>query len=164
MAQQDPEPSLDSHTAEDDENAELFSAVLSALNREQLPLLAKAILQKVDPHSPATQTTPSVGDLLYGSSHVVFPLIFNTGLRWVTKIPINGTASTWNDTSASALSSEANTMRILKRQTTIPLPNVLDFSPTTKNDLQCPYIIMTYVPGVSLYNVWFGPPPQRRQP
>jgi hypothetical protein len=33
-------------TSEDDENAELFSAVLSTLDREQLPLLANAILRR----------------------------------------------------------------------------------------------------------------------
>lgn len=151
-----PDPLLGSHTAEDDDNAQLFSAVLSALDREQLPLLAQAVLQQIDPHSPATQTTPSVGDPLYGSYHVLFPLTFHSGLCWVVKIPITGTDGKWNDSSASALASEANTMRILKRQTTIPLPDVLDFSPTTKNDLQCPYIMMTFIPGISLYDMWFG--------
>lgn len=156
MVQQDSGPSLECHATEDDENAELFSAVLSALNGGQLPLLAKTILQQVDPHSPDTQTAPSVGDPLHGSYHVVFPLAFNSGLRWVAKIPIDGTASRWNHTSASALASEANTMRMLKRQTTIPLPDVLDFSPTTQNNMQCPYIMMAFISGVSLYNVWFG--------
>ena len=53
------------------------------------------------------------------------------------KIPINGTASKWDELSASALTSEANTMRLLKRETTIPLPDVLDFSSTTQNTLRC---------------------------
>ncbi|KAI1370436.1 hypothetical protein F4677DRAFT_438371 [Hypoxylon crocopeplum] len=156
MAQQDPEQSLGFHTSEEDENAALFSAVLSALNRDQLPLLASTILRHIDPHSPATQTTPTVGDPLYGSYHVLFPLTFNTGLRWVVKIPINGTAGKWNDSSASAMASEASTMRMLKRETTIPLPDVLDFSSTTQNTLQCPYIMMTFISGTSLYDVWFG--------
>ncbi|KAI5861260.1 hypothetical protein GGS23DRAFT_160201 [Durotheca rogersii] len=156
MAQQGPQQSFGSHTSEQDEKAELFSAVLSALNREQLPLLASTVLRRIDPDSPATQTTPSVGDPLYGSYHVLFPLIFNTGLRWAVKIPINGTVGKWNDLSASALASEASTMRMLKRETTIPLPDVLDFSSTTQNTLQCPYIMMTFISGTSLYDVWFG--------
>ncbi|KAJ5765959.1 uncharacterized protein N7511_003575 [Penicillium nucicola] len=62
----------------------------------------------------------------------------------------------WDELSASALTSEANTMRLLKRQTTIPLPDILDFSSTTQNPLRCPYIIMSFISGISLYNIWFG--------
>lgn len=47
-------------------------------------------------------------------------------------------------------------MRLLKRETTIPLPDVLDFSSTTQNTLRCPYLIMTFISGIPLYDVWFG--------
>lgn len=47
-------------------------------------------------------------------------------------------------------------MRLLKRETTIPLPDILDFSPTPSNALGCPYIIMSFIPGAPLYDVWFG--------
>lgn len=154
--QQHIEQSPSSHSAEDDENAESFSAVLSTLDKEQLPLLASAILQRLQPLYRTTNAEPSVGEPLYGSYHVLFPLTFDTGLRWVAKIPINGTASKWDELSASALASEANTMRLLKRETTIPLPDVLDFSSTTQNTLRCPYILMTFISGVPLHNVWFG--------
>lgn len=76
--------------------------------------------------------------------------------RWLVKIPINGTAARWDELSASALACEANTMRLLKRQTSIPLPDVLDFSSQIENPLRCPYIVMTFIDGVSLYDVWFG--------
>lgn len=47
-------------------------------------------------------------------------------------------------------------MRLFKRETTIPLPDVLDFSPTTQNNLRCPYIMITFISGIPLYDVWFG--------
>lgn len=147
-------PSL--HAAEDDENAELFSAVLSTLDRDQLALIARAILRRLQPPYQTTNAKPSVGEPLYGSYHVLFPLTFDIGLRWIAKIPINGTANKWDELSASALTSEAKTMRLLKRETTIPLPEVLDFSSTTQNTLRCPYIIMTFISGIPLYNAWFG--------
>lgn len=152
------EQSPSSHTAGNDDDAEeVFSAVLSTLDREQLPLIARAILQRVEPQDAATQTKPvSVGEPMYGSYHVLFPLTFDSGLRWVAKIPINGAANKWDEMSASALVSEVHTMRLLKRTTTIPLPEVLDFSSTTENPLRCPYIIMSFVSGVSLYDIWFG--------
>lgn len=145
-----------SRPTEDDENAEMFSAVLSALDREQLPQLASDILQRIQQHHPVTNTKPSVGEPMYGSYHVILPLTFDDGPRWVAKFPINGTAGKWDESSASALASEANTMRLLKRETTIPLPDVLDFSSTTENTLRCPYIIMSFISGTLLYNVWFG--------
>lgn len=146
-------PSSGSNEGESD-NRELFSAVLSTLDQEQLPLLASAILHRYQPHHPSTN--PSVGEPLYGSYHVIFPLTFDTDVRWIAKIPINGTMNKWDELSASALTSEAKTMRVLKRETTIPLPEVLDFSSSTENPLQCPYIIMTFISGKPLYDVWFG--------
>lgn len=156
MAQQQDAGQSPSLHSEENENEELFSAVLETLNREQLPLLASAILHRVQPSDPARTMMPSVGKPLYGSYHVLFPLIFDTGLRWVAKIPINGTASNWDELSASALTSEANTIRLLKHTTTIPIPDVLDFSSTTQNPLRCPYIIMVFISGAPLYDVWFG--------
>jgi hypothetical protein len=57
--------------------------------------------------------------------------------------------------SANALTSEARTMQLLKHETKIPLPDVFDFSSTIENELRCPYIIMSFIRGVSLYDVWF---------
>ncbi|KAI1388207.1 uncharacterized protein F4822DRAFT_428829 [Hypoxylon trugodes] len=151
MAQQR-SPSPDSNG--DDENAELFSAILSTVDMEQLPIIGSTILR--EQKLQATKTTPSVGKPIYGSYHVLFPLIFDDDLRWLVKIPINGTASNWDELSASSLASEAKTMRLLKRDTTIPLPDVLDFSSTTENTLRCPYIVMSFISGIPLYNVWFG--------
>lgn len=82
--------------------------------------------------------------------------MFDDCPRWVAKFPINGSASKWDELSASALASEANTMRLLKRETTIPLPDVLDFSSSTENTLRCPYIIMSFISGTPLYDIWFG--------
>lgn len=149
-------PALPALPADDDENAILFSAVLSTLDKDQLPHLASAILRRVQPGLAAPEPKPSVGQPLYGSYHVLFPVTFDDGLRWLVKIPINGTAAKWDELAASALACEANTMRLLKRQTSIPLPDVLDFSSTTENPLRCPYIVMTFIDGVSLYDVWFG--------
>ena len=80
--QQEIEQSPASHSSEDDEKMELFSAVLSTLDREQLPLLASALLRRLQPPYQTTHAKPSVGEPLYGSYHVLFPLTFDDiGLR-----------------------------------------------------------------------------------
>ncbi|KAI2622452.1 hypothetical protein GGR54DRAFT_629978 [Hypoxylon sp. NC1633] len=142
-------------SAEVDEHAE-FAEVLSVLDKEQLSLLGSTTLRRLQPQLAPSDTEPTVGEPMYGSYHVLFPLDFNTGLRWLVKIPINGTASKWDEMSALPLASEAKTMQLLKRETSIPLSNVLEFSSTTQNCLRCPYIILSFVSGVPLYDVWFG--------
>ncbi|CAL5872047.1 uncharacterized protein PFLUO_LOCUS6304 [Penicillium psychrofluorescens] len=157
MAQPRIEPSPSLHSRDNnDEDAELFSAVLSALDKEQLAVLASAVLQRIQPLHTRPNTKPSIAEPLFGSYHVLFPLTFDTGLRWIAKIPINGTKRKWDELSAAALASEAKTIRLLKRETAIPLPDIFDFSPTTQNALGCPYILMGFVSGTPLYDVWFG--------
>jgi len=144
--------------SQDDEQAELFSAVLLALDRKQLPIHASSVLRCIQPKHPdaGSELQPLVGDAIYGSYHVIFPLTFSDGLRWAVKIPINGTLDNWDELSTAALTCEARTMQMLKKKTTIPLPEVFDFSATTENVLGCPYIIMSFISGLPLYDVWFG--------
>lgn len=60
---------------DDDEKAELFPAVLTALDKEQLSLIAFAFLQHTSPLSlQSSRAKPSVSDPVFGSYHVVFPL------------------------------------------------------------------------------------------
>ena len=40
-------------------------------------------------------------------------------------------------------------------ETTIPLPDILDFS-TIQNIFPCPYLVMTFISGIPLYNIWSG--------
>lgn len=151
--EQQPEAGGTPALSDDEEKAELLEPVLAALDQAQLPILAKRILQA---RQPENVPEPSVGRPIFGSYHVVFPLTFESGTRWAVKIPVNGSESAWNDISSSALSSEAETMRLLRRETTIPVPDVFDFSSTTENPLRCPYILMSFVTGYSLYDIWFG--------
>ncbi|KAI0198568.1 hypothetical protein F4808DRAFT_472685 [Astrocystis sublimbata] len=139
-----------------EELTERFSAVFSTLDATQLPLLGEEVFKRTHPNLTNTGAKPVVGEHLYSSYHVLFPLTFDTGLCWLVKIPFNGIEDKWDEDEAATLVAEAKTMQLLKRETTIPLPEVLDFSSTTKNPIRCPYILMSYIPGKSLSNVWFG--------
>ncbi|KAL4911002.1 hypothetical protein BDW74DRAFT_4708 [Aspergillus multicolor] len=156
MAQpQDIDRQASSPSSEEGEPMKVLAAVLSTLDIQQPPLLAAAVLRRLQP-GQGPVANPTVGDPVYGSYHVLFSLTFDNGVRWMVRFPINGTDNKWDELSASALTSEANTMSLLKRETTIPVREVLDFSATTKNPLRCPYIIMAFVGGTPLYNVLFG--------
>lgn len=141
-------------SGEDSDDEALFSNILSIINTSKLSQLAKSIRERND--EKYNKNGPVVGDPITGSYHVVYPLHFDDKVSWAAKIPIAGTPELWDESSTKALTSEAKVMQLLKRETTIPLPEVLDFSATRDNIIQCPYIIMTYIEGQSLYDVWFG--------
>ncbi|KAH7146148.1 hypothetical protein EDB81DRAFT_934036 [Dactylonectria macrodidyma] len=139
---------------EDEDPLAHFSAVISAFNLDLLPQFAAKARQKLHPN--AACGIPTVGDPMYGSYHIIYPLTFGDGVQWVIKIPRHGVEGKWDNLSAASLSSEANTMRLLKRETTIPLPDVFDFSTSIYNELGCPYILTSFISGRPLQEVWFS--------
>lgn len=95
-----------------------------------------------------------VGSPIFGDLHVVFPLEFPDGIKWALKVPANGTPGIFDEVSKSALFSEALTMILLGRETTIPLPEVFRFEANCENELRCPFILMEFIPGKSLSEFW----------
>ena len=53
-------------------------------------------------------------------------------------------------------------MRLLRQQTTIPVPEVYSFDASFKNDVDCPYIMMEYLQGCPLHELWFRKSSQER--
>jgi len=145
--------------SEEEDPTELFSAVLASIRLDQLPGFASAVRQRTHPSNESGSSDwigpVAVGSPLLGSYHVLFPLDFSDGVRWLLKVPANGTRDHFDEPAAKALSSEALTMRLLRRETTIPVPEVFAFDATLDNELKCPFILMRFIPGMSLYNCWF---------
>ena len=92
-----------------------------------------------------------------GSYNLIFFIDFDDGKRWVLKLPASGHPRCWDDFAARALESEAFTMRWIKEKTTIPVPEVYGFDTCMDNAIGCPYIMMQYIKGQSMYQGWFNP-------
>ena len=92
-----------------------------------------------------------------GSYNLVFFIDFDDGKSWVLKVPASGHPRCWDDFAAGALESEAFTMRWIRKKTTIPVPEVYGLDTSTDNAIGCPYIMMEYIKGQSLYQGWFNP-------
>ena len=92
-----------------------------------------------------------------GSYNLVFFIDFDDGKSWVLKLPANGHPRCWDNFAAGALESEAFTMRWIREKTTIPVPGVYGFDTSMDNPIGCPYIMMEYIKGQSLYQGWFNP-------
>lgn len=140
----------------------MFAPILASINLDGLPRYVSYIRQQYQyatchDHSAATMACAVLSPPLCGSYHILFPLEFTDGLRWIIKVPVTGYRGRFDEISARALRSEALTMRFLKRETTIPIPEIYSFDASIDNELNCPYILMEFIHGVSLCESWFKP-------
>lgn len=93
---------------------------------------------------------PSAGCLNW----VVF-LTFADGVQWVFRSP-KFDAQLSDEAMEKQIASEVATMKYLKNNTVVPVPEVCSFSPTTDNVVGVPYILMSKIPGHALdEHRWF---------
>ena len=92
---------------------------------------------------------------IFGSFHIFFRIKFGDGAQWVFKVPATGHPHRFGASGAKALTSEAQTMRLIKHETTVPIPEVYSFNASTHSDLGCPFILMEYIETVPLHEIWF---------
>ena len=144
----------DDDDSDSEDEAERFAEVISAMRLDRLSDYASTVRQKLQSNY-AAETPATIGEPIFGSYHVVYTVDFNDGVRWAFKVPVKGTRDKFDDFRANRLRSEALTMQLLKRETTIPLPEVYSFSASIDNELNCPFILMQFMPGKSVYEVWF---------
>lgn len=137
----------------DEDEKVLFSAVLTALHLERLPAFCISVRKQFTENDQIESIV--VEQPLFGSYHVLFPITFQDGIRWLMKIPACGTSTHFDFSAAAALRSEALTMRLLRRETSVPVLDVLAFEASLDNELGCPFILMNFIEGISLYDCWF---------
>ena len=156
----------DEERQELEENMALFATVVARIRFERLPQFAlsihetQRISRTVSDQLPSTMSTPAssckvVRPPLFGSYHILYILEFETLERWILRVPCIGHPETWNDSAARALRSEVFTMRLIHRETTIPMPQVHGFDDTLENEIGCPFTVMDYIEGINGRTSWF---------
>lgn len=153
----------DSDEEEDDEMKD-FRPILSAISLENIPSLASNLRHqqdvKIAQDSEGT-VEPELMDCaicdtpLSGSFNLLYKIEFSDGVTWACRIPAIGTAEKFDQPAARAMENEVLTMRLLKRETTIPIPTIHGYSVSIDNELNCPYILMDFVEGTLLQEKWF---------
>lgn len=137
-----------------------FRDVAKAVDREAIIELGRKLYKLGGGKSPKLANI-SIGSPMWGSYHILYPLLVENNTRWLIKIPHNGVKGRWDEISAASLVSEAKTMSYLSYlrasgDASKPLiPQVLAYSDTTDNSIGCPYIALSYIEGVPLFKVWF---------
>ncbi|KAJ5171733.1 hypothetical protein N7492_004326 [Penicillium capsulatum] len=89
-----------------------------------------------------------------GSFKISWKVVFRDDVSWLLKVPSAGVPDRFIEAHAEALRSEVYTMRLLRRETTIPIPEVFAFSDTCSNKLGVPFILMQFIEGKPLYEFW----------
>ncbi|KAE8307742.1 hypothetical protein BDV41DRAFT_568800 [Aspergillus transmontanensis] len=128
---------------------------MERIRLDRLAKYATTIRQSLQHSNPQSTRVIEIKPPIFGSYHVLYPVRFHDEALWLLKVPANGTREKFKASDARAIRSEALAMRLLRRETTIPVPDVHAFSDTCDNELNCPFILIDHVEGVSLYKVWF---------
>ena len=89
-----------------------------------------------------------------GSYNIAYKLEFDDGLVWMMRVPFHGTPHNWTEADAAAMKTEVMIMQLLKKDTTIPVPEVYDFDTTLNNEACVPYILMEFISGTHLGAYW----------
>ncbi|KAH7138386.1 hypothetical protein B0J11DRAFT_450577 [Dendryphion nanum] len=91
-----------------------------------------------------------------GSFNAIKFIRFN-GRYVIVKVPSSGWGSRWTEDRAYILRSEVETMKMIhdKTEGDFPVPLVLDFDDTLRNEICAPYIIMEHMHGNSALELWY---------
>ena len=146
------------------EDLDRFGKILRTINIDNLPDFASRIRQfghrsTVDNSTPPQPEPCSISckviiPPLCGSYHIVFPIEFEDGMNWMLKVSVSG--DHFDSVAAAALVSEAQTMRMLKKETSIPVPTIYAFDTSSENSVSAPFILMEKLDGRPLNDLWFN--------
>ena len=148
---------------QDDLDRARFATVLRNLKRDKIASFASTVRYSGHPSTglidvPATPRPVGcrlLSNITCGSYNAVFKVLFADGTFWVLKVPANGHHQCWDAPAREALTSEAFTMQLIRRETSIPVPEVFAFDSSYENELGCPFILMEFIHGKPLQDVWF---------
>ncbi|KAI0440006.1 hypothetical protein F4803DRAFT_578099 [Xylaria telfairii] len=134
-----------------------FAAVLARVDTAALATLARDLLEERRRHHlrPSRSSTdpvplPQIGEPFFGSGHVFYTIRFHNGVRWIAKIP-----AVLDELCRETLRAEALLLHKLRTETAVPVPEVID-ADCGDNAVGVPWLLMGFVRGRRLDDVWFG--------
>ena len=148
------------------EERNTFAPVLANIDMDAMSKFASTV--RKSGHPSAANNLPRVNAALNsipctvnpaplsGSYNIVFAIEFADGVVWMLKIPSNGHGQLFDELASKGLTSEARTMQMFKKTTTIPVPIVYAFDASLDNELHVPFILMERIDGMPLYRGWFN--------
>ncbi|KAI5840870.1 hypothetical protein DFP73DRAFT_633757 [Morchella snyderi] len=140
-----------------------FASLLARIQPESITAMALRIHQEWSPYSLADKITCTlVSPPLCGSFNLIHVLNFSDGVRWVLRIPLESSQSSEFCTTGRRLESEVMTIHFIRKNTTIPIPDIIKFDPNCENEIASPYMMMKFAEGSPVCQLWWdktGPTP-----
>ncbi|KAI8632985.1 hypothetical protein F5Y19DRAFT_336171 [Xylariaceae sp. FL1651] len=151
--------------AESDRKSYDFAAVLSRVDTRAIAHLALDLLQErqqrhLPAHCPTSLPLPQISSPFFGSAHIFYVIQFwddrrRETIRWIMKIPAANDKGTWDNLCMETLRTETFLLHMLRTETSIPVPEVIDADRTADNKVHAPWLLMELVQGRRLEDVWF---------
>lgn len=127
------------------------TAALASLARD---LLEERRRRHRQPSGSSTDPVPlpQIGAPFFGSGHVFYTVRFlQDGVQWLAKIP-----AVSDELCRETLRAEALLLHKLRTETAVPVPEVIDADCGNNNAVGVPWLLMEFVRGRRLEDVWFG--------
>lgn len=116
------------------------------------------LLKWVDPYHTLPPDACRITQRTEGAYHHVVFVKLNKGAlqeHYIIKVPAVGTAARWQQGDAHNLRCEADLMLHIRRNTSVPVAEVLAYEDSPENALGAPYILMKQLPGEPANKIWF---------
>ncbi|KAK9243771.1 hypothetical protein V1506DRAFT_523382 [Lipomyces tetrasporus] len=137
-----------------DEQRELegrFGTLLS-ISDQSLVTLASNVRRRL---SGGGLTNGQVISRLNGSYNLVHIVEFDDGVRYVVRVPATGWGGRFTEIAKRSLVSQALTLRWIRKETAVPVPDVYAFDISSTNEIGAPYILMSFINGHIVSSKWF---------
>ncbi|EGS22068.1 uncharacterized protein CTHT_0039530 [Thermochaetoides thermophila DSM 1495] len=113
-----------------------------------------------------SNSEPKLLHRLGGPFNIVHILSFNNDTtRFIIRVPATGWGKGLTPAADKALEAQVSALKFIKSQkdAKIPVPEVYDWDSTCNNEINAPYICLSYLPGKQVLRVWTddnGPMPK----
>lgn len=145
----------------DESDTALFKPIMAVINFTKLAATALRLRrEKFASKAPTPSTNP--GDSLtcdiqrpaeFGSSNLVYTMKFSDGVEWIARVPGNGVSS-FDDVELKMFENRVLTTRLLRLNTSIPIPEIFSFETGTDNAVGVPYTLEDFAKGRKLSDAW----------
>lgn len=141
------------HLDVDSDQHELMQNLLSTAKFEYLESQATIARTRQQKGLPSTLTCSiDSSRFTWGFNNIVFEVAFSDGIYWITRVQ-HAPADLDDNEGYVATMSEISTMNFIRSRTTIPVPQVFDYSLSPENPFGYPYMLAEYLPGHPCDNI-----------
>ncbi|KAI3324256.1 kinase-like domain-containing protein [Xylariaceae sp. AK1471] len=124
---------------------------LAAIAPESLVLLALNIAKR---YLNLPNTSGTLIARISGSYNITY-VIELENVKLVVRVPATGWGSGLTHAAADAMESQVATIRLIRSNTTIPVPEIYALDTSVNNEIGAPYLCMSFIPGKPVSEVWF---------